>query len=144
MKRETSILKLSKKPYLVYDFTVGLYDLYLRIFIGNKEDFHRWVGKQYKENVSIGVDTFGRYFPCTDDKPSVIWIEDFNWFIDDQVTLTHELFHFVFDNLNDIGMTLATSSEEAYAYLLTNIQLKVWNKLKDELEKYSKLKTSKK
>lgn len=136
-KDKNSLLVKNKKKFVLLNIPVEMYTCNLLVFIGPKEEFKNWVKKRYNwipnldEPDDKKVATGGRYYEPFEEAPFLIYLEDFGWYIDEQVALTHELLHFVIYLLHDRGFTLNQGSQEAYTYLLTDVQRKVWNKLKD-------------
>lgn len=59
-----------------------------------------------------------------------VWVEEFDWTVAQQALLSHELLHYTFRLMRDIGMGLSESSEEAYTYFYQATMQEVWNKLK--------------
>ena len=68
----------------------------------------------------------------------LVWIKTFNWTVVEQGLLVHELLHYVFDNLDLIGMKPTDSSEEAYTYYLQHIIQQCYQELKKLHPKYKK------
>ena len=136
-KDKNSLLVVNKEKFILLDIYVEMYTCRLYIFIGPKEEFKGWIKKKYgwipnlDESEDSSVTTGGRYYEPFQGAPFIIFMEDFGWYISDQVNLTHELLHFVIHLLGDRGFSLNSGSQEAYTYLLTDVQRKVWNKLKD-------------
>jgi len=45
-----------------------------------------------------------------------IWLPKFNWYINEQALLVHEVMHYVFEALRQAGVKYCSESEEAYTY----------------------------
>lgn len=59
-----------------------------------------------------------------------VWIEEFNWSVEQQGVLVHELSHFVDFVLTNAGISIGHENTEVRAYYLEYIFNKVWDKLK--------------
>jgi hypothetical protein len=46
----------------------------------------------------------------------LIWLRSFDWTVEDQGTLNHELDHFIYRTLRDRGIPLSADTEEVYTY----------------------------
>jgi hypothetical protein len=60
-----------------------------------------------------------------------LWCKNFDWSVESQGTMVHELFHMTTWILNDRGMALSRESEEAYTYHLEYWFKTIWNILKN-------------
>ena len=63
-----------------------------------------------------------------------IWIEKFNWTVEDQVLLSHEILHYVMQIMREVGIQYywqdENINEEAFTYYFQYILFKVWTALK--------------
>ena len=59
-----------------------------------------------------------------------VWIEEFNWTIEHQAVLVHELSHFVDFVLTNAGISIGVENSEVRAYYFEYIFTKVWTQLK--------------
>ena len=64
----------------------------------------------------------------------LVWIKQFEWRIHDYALLAHELFHCAVRVMDDQGISLSDSSEEAYAYYLQFIYAECISGLKEKLK----------
>jgi hypothetical protein len=60
----------------------------------------------------------------------IIWMQGFDWTIDDQQTLVHEIYHTASRILIDRGVKFEDEKQEAYAYYFDWLFGELWNKLK--------------
>lgn len=63
----------------------------------------------------------------------LIWIENFYWRIYEYGILAHEVFHCVYRVLDDVGLSLTDSSDEAYACYFQFIFQEIISQLKNKL-----------
>jgi hypothetical protein len=61
---------------------------------------------------------------------NLVWIEKFDWTIDSQKVLAHELSHSTFRTLEEAGVLLDYKNQEAYCYLFDYIYGEALSKLK--------------
>jgi hypothetical protein len=66
----------------------------------------------------------------------IIWMPKFNWSIDDQQCLAHEIFHTACRVLEDRGIKFDPERHEAHAYYFDWIFGELWNKLKPRHNKF--------
>jgi hypothetical protein len=59
-----------------------------------------------------------------------VWIEEFNWTIEHQAVLVHELSHFVDFVLSNAGISIGRGNTEVRAYYLEYVFTKVYEQLK--------------
>lgn len=68
-------------------------------------------------------------------KQYYLWLEEeFDWSIDHQQIVAHELLHFTFEYFRDIGLDPSAETEEAYAYFLGSAIKKLWGRLRPKGE----------
>jgi hypothetical protein len=129
-----------------YKFKTTMFPTTLEIYVGDEQEFLEEVQNKYKTKFNILSECFGRYYYPTEKSPHIIWIRIFDWTIEAQAIMIHELQHFVFKRLNDVGMFLDESSEEAYTYTFQEIFIQVWDKFAEQNphNKKSKLRSKKK
>jgi hypothetical protein len=60
----------------------------------------------------------------------IIWMQQFDWSIQDQTTLIHEIFHTVSKIMNDRGILYDPDNTEPFAYYLDWVMGELWNALK--------------
>jgi hypothetical protein len=86
-----------------------------------KWDFE-YTPKSHHKAESFSIETSGwiRY---------IIWMDGFNWTVDDQRTLVHEIFHTVARVMNDRGVIYSPDNTEPYAYYFDMVFAELWNKL---------------
>lgn len=58
-----------------------------------------------------------------------IWVKEFNWTINEQSMMAHEIIHFVMAILDHKEIPISKQNEEIFAYLYQSIIKKVWQKL---------------
>lgn len=91
-----------------------------------KKNYHIDAGlKKNGQGVS-----FGQYFPlyCKDDSRvrHFICMGQFEWAVQDQVLLLHEIFHLVCRVLDEAGVSRYKETDEAYAYYQQYVTLNIF------------------
>lgn len=65
----------------------------------------------------------------------IIWMKSFDWTLDDQSTLVHEIFHTVSRILTDRGVKFDPENTEPFVYYFDWVFGKLWNELKKLYQK---------
>ena len=119
------------KTYKVKD---EMYKHDIDIVIGTDDDLHKYLYKHYDATTrEVEGNCDARYLQVTSDEGrlgSVLWLRDFDWSIEQQAILAHELLHHLFITFEHIGIKYSREGEEAFTYYYQHIFEKVWNKLK--------------
>jgi len=118
-----------------------IYRANLRVMINcSFDDCRKHTLKEFntelQENNSLAN---GKAFALSDGS-YLVWVEKFNWSIDCQGVLVHELLHIAFYVIGDRGIKIDSDEDEALAYYFEYLFNSVWNKLKPK--KKSKRKTA--
>lgn len=101
-----------------------------------EDDFYRWIvennqnkqDEELKKLISGGVKGLTIF---EEDKPYYyIYVKEFDWKIDDQATLVHELNHFVDFVFEKSGVPINTENTEVRAYYFEYLFTKCWQALK--------------
>jgi hypothetical protein len=98
-----------------------------------KEKFKNWLievhgelseatKEQFKDSKAMMVWEYAPYY--------YLWIEKFDWSIEDQGVLVHELSHFADYVLNNAGISIGIENTEVKSYYLEYLFKKIYNKLK--------------
>lgn len=90
--------------------------------------FAAWTHRRF--GVKSGADTPGQMLPLVKlSRPNayVVYLQGWDWKIDEQALMVHELFHLAQAVLLDAHV----NDEEATAYYLQYLVGEVWNALKD-------------
>lgn len=131
--------KKNKKrlDYKIHKIDIPIYGSVLYVFVGKVDLFLRYARNKYKVKFSGGdLDFVGRFYSQTEDSPSFIVIPEFNWTIDQQIMLVHEIQHFVFWlPLDCRNIPLVSESEEVYTYLTQYVMDKIWTIFEEDYEK---------
>lgn len=119
---------------------VPIYKTTLQVLFGDKEEVKDTLVNEYKMPEHIAdefecenCDGMLRYVKPLNDY--FLWMPNVPTTISNYGTLVHELQHFVFILLDNIGMQHTKESDEAYSYLITYMfcEIDCWiNDLKDE------------
>lgn len=109
-----------------------------------RENFHLFVNVPRKQFKNWLIEVHGELSEDTiiafDDAKAMmvwqyspyyyLWIEEFNWSIEHQGVLIHELSHFVDKVLSNAGISIGIKNTEVRAYYLEYIFMKVYSQLK--------------
>lgn len=92
-----------------------------------EKEFSEWIKKKFDLEVPI-VGADGKYYSVEktlkDGRLEVrrfVWVRLFKWNVTHMAMLVHELQHFCFRVLRDVGMALSLESEEAYTWYLQHL-----------------------
>ena len=120
--------------FKVHKIKMPLFGKKLHLFIGSFEAFQKYARSKYKTKFIV-TDSKDAYFYAGDEgRPAIIVIPNFEWTISQQSLLSHELLHFVFWVLADVGISLNEGSEEIYTYYFQEIQEKTFRILLKDYE----------
>lgn len=107
-------------------------DLYV-IWDCTKEEAKKWIEEKFNVTMDVGsLQGFCVRFVHTKGyECAVIWLGSFDWSIEDQTTLIHELQHFVIKTLRERGIEINEHTEEAYTYYFDYWMGKVYKYFSD-------------
>lgn len=99
-----------------------------------KEQFINWLIEVHEQGISDDlkeklVDAKA-LLTCEYAPFYYLWIENFDWSIEHQGVVIHELSHFVDFVLSNAGIKVGRKNTEVRAYYLEYIMVKVWEGLK--------------
>lgn len=89
-------------------------------------EFSEWIKKKFDLDVPI-VGADGKYYSVEETQNGrmeihrFVWIRLYKWKVEHMAMLVHELQHFCFRVMRDIGMVLSPESEEAYTWYLQHL-----------------------
>jgi len=117
----------------------NIYHRYLWFITDCEEkEFNEWLEKKYGLEKIEENSNVARLTTVINEKKEChyyIWIEEFNWTIWQQAAVAHEILHFVFKVMEEIGVKYCDESEEAFTYYFENIMIEIWKKLKIQMRK---------
>ncbi len=99
----------------------------------SEEELYAFLKKKYGVTMEVkNVD--GMYFSLERAHKGkkmeilrIVWLRSFKWWVSHMALLVHELQHFAFKVLREIGLTLTNESEEAYTWYLQHLtQESLW------------------
>lgn len=110
----------------------------LTILIGTLESANKYIKKRFGVNGGdyLGYDGVHHCFSngVTGEKAHIIWLSQFEWTIKCQGLLMHEVFHYVADVMEEVGIKFCDESEEAFAYYYQECMVNCFAKLKPKKE----------
>lgn len=134
-KKKKTIPSLVNLRVKVYNETYGDEAI---LCLCDKEEFEKWVLKNYGIDVEVGKKACGE-FVLADGKDGgfslLVWMPGFDWTVDSQQVLAHELIHVVHTILKKRGVDGGEGVGEAFAYLYSYFMRSFWMRLKELYEK---------
>ena len=117
----------------------GVYGDDVVLCLNDAKEYEKWILKnygseQYVDNMAKGM-TLRHSCKTRGGHDYTIWMPSFEWTIDNQATLAHELIHVASGILDRRGVDISEGHREALAYLYSFFFYKFWNALKREYEK---------
>lgn len=111
---------MAKSSVKVYRLADQIYERKLFLIIGKDKDLLSWTRENKKEEWVPGYSA-GRYNYDGDKNEHYLTVSTSLPRNLIYSSLAHEVFHFVFSALGDIGIKFSADSEEAFAYYLSMI-----------------------
>jgi hypothetical protein len=114
--------KQNRHKFYIYD---SLYRAWVTLIVNvSNEKAEKMINSRYVDCLPVGLDVSHNaciiYMKSRHDPDlvvgHVIWIKNFDWSVEAQGTLAHELFHLVMYLLHSRGVSWSPSSDEAFAY----------------------------
>lgn len=119
------------KEYKIKD---QMYNIDIRILIsGDNTAVADYISRKYNSKLEHNNACALHFTLKAKGKSDIeyIWIEKFDWSIENQGTLAHEILHLTFSVMDSLGIKYQREvSEEAYTYYFEHIFKQVWDKLK--------------
>ena len=94
----------------------------------SKKRFEKWVSKYHKDKIVLHDSKAAVLWDY--DPYYYVWLESFDWSIEDQGVMVHELNHFVDFVLSNAGISIGKKNTEVRAYYFEYIFKKVYTVLK--------------
>lgn len=108
----------------------------VEIFINcSEEELQNYLRKKLDDkelNIKDGDRPDGLSFTLERDKvlKRIIWVKHFDWSVESQATLAHELIHFTLSVLKDKQIPISIDNTEIIAYYFEYFYNLIWDKLK--------------
>ena len=99
---------------MIEKFHDEVYGVTLTVFIGSANKYKAYVKRMEKRDYKN--ELYDAKFDFFEDTKAYIWMPEFDWTINDQATLMHELYHFVFHVMDSKSVKLCADSDEVFAY----------------------------
>ena len=130
----------------IYTIKDPIYNQSFLLCIGKKEDFDNRIERLYgveRDTRKLDGARFTLFNEQQDKSVQYVWVKSFDWSIQDQALLAHELLHQAMRALNDCGVQIKNGIEETneeFVYYFEYLFKQVWQKLKPLHKKPSKQK----